>query len=73
MTTYFIEPGDWESATGESLPSGSHGITVMTVADAQKALKELEEMWLRQVATLNQRIDQLEREKRGIGPNDQYA
>lgn len=31
MTTYFIEPGDWESATGECLPSGSEGIAVVPV------------------------------------------
>lgn len=38
MTTYFIEPGDWESATGESLPSGSDGIAVVPAAELRKAI-----------------------------------
>jgi hypothetical protein len=29
MSTYFIEPGDWEAATGECLPSGRDGIVVV--------------------------------------------
>jgi hypothetical protein len=36
MTTYFIEPGDWEAATGECLPSGISGIVVVPVADVQE-------------------------------------
>jgi DnaJ-class molecular chaperone len=32
-----------------------------------------DEMLLEEIALLRQRIDQLEREKRGIGPDDQYA
>ena len=31
MTTYMIEPGDWESATGECLPRGSNGVVVRKV------------------------------------------
>lgn len=38
MKTYFIEPGDWESATGESLPSGSNGIAVVPAAELRKAM-----------------------------------
>ena len=36
MKTYFIEPGDWESATGECLPSGTEGIAVVTLADYER-------------------------------------
>jgi len=35
--------------------------------------KQVDEMRLEEIASLRQRIDQLEREKRGIGPGDQYA
>lgn len=40
--------------------------------DRQTA-KQVDEMRLEEIALLRQRIDQLEREKRGIGPEDQYA
>lgn len=36
MTTYFIEPEDWEAATGERLPDGVSGIVVVPVADVQE-------------------------------------
>lgn len=39
MATYFIEPGDWESATGESLPSGSDGIAVVPASELRKAIE----------------------------------
>lgn len=35
--------------------------------------KQVDEMRLEEITSLRQRIDQLEREKRGIGPEDQYA
>lgn len=35
--------------------------------------KQVDEMRLEEIASLRQRIDQLDREKRGIGPDDQYA
>jgi hypothetical protein len=35
--------------------------------------KQVDEMRLEEIASLRQRIDQMEREKRGIGPDDQYA
>ena len=35
--------------------------------------KQVDEMRLEEIASLRQRVDQLEREKRGIGPEDQYA
>lgn len=44
MKTYFIEPGDWETATGECLPNGTEGIAVVTLSDferLQNALKEI--------------------------------
>ena len=44
MKTYFIEPGDWESATGESLPKDSHGIFVVSLDDFERlrtALKDI--------------------------------
>jgi len=34
--------------------------------------KQVDEMRLEEIASLRQRIDQLEREKRGIGPDEQY-
>lgn len=40
MTTYFIEPGNWEAATGECLPKESDGITVVPVAELQKSLQD---------------------------------
>jgi len=39
MTTYMIEPGDWESATGECLPRGSNGVVVVPVGDLRKAIE----------------------------------
>jgi hypothetical protein len=39
VATYFIEPGDWESATGECLPNGSDGIPVVPVSDLRKAIE----------------------------------
>lgn len=44
MKTYFIEPGDWEAATGESLPNDSHGISVVAFEDFEllrNALKNI--------------------------------
>jgi len=44
VKTYFIEPGDWESATGECLPSDSHGISVVTLEEHERlrnALKNI--------------------------------
>jgi hypothetical protein len=38
MKTYFIEPGDWEAATSECLPSGSEGIEVVAAAEAKQLL-----------------------------------
>lgn len=46
MKTYFIEPGDWEAATGECLPSGSAGISVVSVEEAQKELLRLQKALL---------------------------
>jgi hypothetical protein len=34
--------------------------------------KQVDEMRVEEIASLRKRIDQLEREKRGIGPEDQY-
>jgi hypothetical protein len=34
-----IEPGDWESATGECLPRGSNGVVVVPVGDLRKAIE----------------------------------
>jgi hypothetical protein len=42
MTTYFIEPGDWESATGECLPSGSNGIAVVPLNEVKNRISKLE-------------------------------
>lgn len=39
MTSYFIEPGDWEGATGESLPPGAAGIAVVTFDAVRRAIE----------------------------------
>ena len=39
MKSYYIESGDWESATGECLPSGVDGISVVAVSELRKALE----------------------------------
>lgn len=43
MTSYFIEPGDWESATGECLPSGSDGIAVVPLVEVEELTSRLRE------------------------------
>lgn len=43
MKKYFIEPGDWEAATGERLPSGSEGIDVTPVLSSEPATED----WIR--------------------------
>ena len=44
MKKYFIEPGDWEAATGECLPSGSEGIEVTPVLSSEPATED----WIRE-------------------------
>jgi hypothetical protein len=44
MKTYFIEPGDWEGATGECLPSGSEGIEVTPVLSSEPVTED----WIRE-------------------------
>jgi len=39
VSTYFIDPGSWESATGECLPSESDGISVVPVSELRKAIE----------------------------------
>jgi hypothetical protein len=48
MTTYFIEPGDWETATGECLPSGTNGIEVVPASEFRKSTEAHEALgeWL---------------------------
>jgi hypothetical protein len=38
MKRYFIEPGDWEAATGECLPRDRHGIVVVPLEDVDEML-----------------------------------
>jgi hypothetical protein len=44
MKTYFIEPGDWEGATGECLPSGTEGIAVVPADEANALTKRVEKL-----------------------------
>ena len=41
-TKYMIDPGDWESATGERLPAGSDGVLVVKMPEGQSSTCEWE-------------------------------
>lgn len=56
MTIYQIEPGGWESATGESLPAGAGWIGVVKVDDIRAALRPARE-WLNVVFSAGKPID----------------
>jgi len=50
VSVFFIEPGDWECATGECLPAGSEGVLVHKTNDRLKYLTDHDWLQIEQAA-----------------------